>query len=66
MTPRQERMYEAIRATLLREAAWKTFLVARDQRGIGSAIDEYAEERARTLVGVVDEVLAQLAEEEGR
>lgn len=75
MSPRQERLLAAIRECLASPTAWRGCDYA-EVRIVGETLPDfcarvldarlaYADERARTLVGVVDEVLAQLAEEEG-
>ncbi len=74
MSPRQQRMYDAIKGCLSRpEASTRlrrcfsivTVTCMPDAVCVESdALDAWTDEQARTLVGVVDEVIAQLADEE--
>lgn len=74
MTPRQQRMLDAIRECLLRPAATDRLqgdlafthaLPSHDARETArnAALSTYAEEASRNLVGVIEEVLREEAEE---
>lgn len=68
MNARQQKAYEAIRACLLRDAA--TDVLVRAHRNgtacLEEAIEDYADEAARTLVGVMDELQNEDAEDRAK